>query len=123
MPSRVCIKLLTGLARSKGKSAVPGCQKTQHDHPNERRLSGSPRIPRFDLRLVVQNHVQQGIMDLKFSVVFDKAQFAEFVHKKAHARPGRADHLRQSFLTELSHDRLRLTFLAKICKQKEKASQ
>src|SRR3984893_8916521 len=86
-------------------------------------LSGNPRIPRFDLRLVVQNHVQQGIMDLKFSVVFDKAQFTELVHKKAHARPGRADHLRQSLLTELSHDRLRLTFLAKICKQKEKASQ
>jgi hypothetical protein len=39
-------------------------------------------IPRFDLRLVVQNHVQQGIMDLKFSVVFDEAQFAEFVHEK-----------------------------------------
>jgi hypothetical protein len=59
-------------------------------------------------------------MDLKFSVVFDEAQFAEFVHEKAHARPGRADHLRQRFLTKISHDRLRLAFLAEICKQKEK---
>jgi hypothetical protein len=42
-------------------------------------------IPRFDLGLVVQNHVQQGIMDFQFSVVFDKTQFAEFVHEKAHA--------------------------------------
>jgi hypothetical protein len=42
-------------------------------------------IPRFDLGLVVQNHVQQGIMDFQFSVVFDKTQFAEFVHEKAYA--------------------------------------
>jgi hypothetical protein len=54
-------------------------------------LSGSARIPRFDLGLVVQNHVQQGIMDFQFSVVFDEAQFAELVHEKAHARSGRAD--------------------------------
>src|ERR1700730_7903739 len=57
-------------------------------------------------------------MDLEFSVVFDKAQFAKFVHEKAHARSGRADHLRQRFLTKLSHDRLRLAFLAEICKQR-----
>jgi hypothetical protein len=62
-------------------------------------------------------------MDLKFSVVFDEAQFAEFVHEKAHARSGRADHLRQRFLTKFSHDRLRLAFLAKICKQKEKSGK
>jgi hypothetical protein len=42
-------------------------------------------IPRFDLGLVVQNHVQQGIMDFQFSVVIDKAQFAELVHEKAYA--------------------------------------
>src|ERR1700745_3393873 len=77
-------------------------------------------IPRFDLGLVVQNHVQQGIMDFQFSVVFDETQFAEFVHEKAHPRSGRADHLRQRFLTELSHDRLWPSFLAEICKQKEK---
>jgi hypothetical protein len=39
-------------------------------------------IPRSDLRLVVQNHVQQGIVDLDFSIVFDKAQFAKSVQKK-----------------------------------------
>src|ERR1700730_4936202 len=82
-------------------------------------LSGSARIPP-DLGIVVQDHVQQGIMDLEFSVVFDETQFAESVHKKAHARSRRADHLRQRFLTKISHDRLRPTFLAKICKQKEK---
>ena len=59
-------------------------------------------------------------MDFKFTIVFDEAQFAELVHEKADARSGRADHLRQGFLTELSHDRLRLALLAEICKQKEK---
>jgi hypothetical protein len=47
-------------------------------------------IPRFDLGLVVQNHVQQGIIDFQFSVVFDEAQFAEFVHEKAHPRSPKA---------------------------------
>jgi hypothetical protein len=62
-------------------------------------------------------------MDLEFSVVFDKTQFAESVHEKAHARSGRADHLRQSFLAELSHDRLRPAFLAEICEEKEKPGE
>ena len=62
-------------------------------------------------------------MDLKFTIVFDESQFAEPVHEKAHARSGRADHLRQGFLTEPSHDRLRLSLLAEICKQKEKSSK
>ena len=39
-------------------------------------LGGSARISRFDLGFVEQDHVQQGIMDLEFSVVFDKTQFA-----------------------------------------------
>ena len=38
-----------------------------------------------DLRLVVQDHVQQRVTDFQFSVVFDIAQFAKFVHEKAHA--------------------------------------
>jgi hypothetical protein len=42
-------------------------------------------IPRFDLGLLVQNHVQQGTMDFQSSIVFDKAQLAELVHEKTHA--------------------------------------
>jgi hypothetical protein len=42
-------------------------------------------IPRFDLGLVVQNYIQQGIMDFQFSVILDKTQFTEFVHEKAYA--------------------------------------
>src|ERR1700738_2381857 len=86
-------------------------------------LSGSARIPRFGLCLVEQDHVQQGIMDLDFSVVFDETQFAEFVHKKAHARSGRANHLRQRFLTKRSHDRLWPAFLPEICKKKEEPGE
>jgi hypothetical protein len=33
-------------------------------------------IPRFDLGLVVQNHVQQGIMDFQFSVVSSQEDMA-----------------------------------------------
>ena len=62
-------------------------------------------------------------MDFQFSVVFNKTQFAEFVHEEAHARSGRADHLRQCFLTKLSYDWLRPAFLAEICKQKEKSGE
>ena len=80
-------------------------------------------IPPFDLGLLVQNHVQQGFMDFEFSVVFDKAQLAEFVHEEADARSRGADHLRQHFLTVLSDDRLPTTFLAEICKEKEKSGE
>ena len=52
-------------------------------------------IPRFDRGLLVQNHVQQGIMHFQCSIVFDETQFAEFIHEEADARPGRANHLRQ----------------------------
>ena len=71
----------------------------------------------------MQDHVQQGIMDLELSVVLDKTQFAEFVHEKAHARSGRADHFRQRFLTKISHDRLRPAFLAEILQGEGEAAQ
>jgi hypothetical protein len=51
----------------------------------------------------VQNHVQQGIMNFPFSVVIDKTQFAEFVHKRARPRSGRADHLRQAAMGRIGY--------------------
>ena len=62
-------------------------------------------------------------MDFQFSIVFDVAQFAEFIHEMTDARPGRADHLREDFLTKLSDDRFRCVFLAEIRKEKENASE
>src|SRR6202049_4756472 len=76
-----------------------------------------------DLWLIVQDHVQQGIMDFQFSVVFNIAQLAELVHEKAHARSGLADHLREGFLTKCSDDRMRRSFLAEICKEKKNAGE
>jgi hypothetical protein len=48
-----------------------------------------------------------------------KPNLRNLFHEKPHARSGRADHLRQCFLSELAHDRLRPAFLAEICKEKE----
>jgi hypothetical protein len=80
-------------------------------------------ITRFDLGLVIQDHVQQGIVDFDCSIVFDIAQFAKFVHEKTHARSSGADHLGKCFLTEPSYDRLRPAFLAEICKEKEQPGE
>jgi hypothetical protein len=38
-----------------------------------------------DLWLVIQDHIQQGVTDFDFSVVFDIAQFTKFIHEKTHA--------------------------------------
>src|SRR6202023_3532736 len=73
----------------------------------------------FNLRLIVENHVQQGTVDLDAAVVVNKTQFQKFVHEKTHARSRRADHLRQCLLADFRDDWLRPTFLAKIC-QKQK---
>ena len=62
-------------------------------------------------------------MYFQFPIVADIAQFTEFVHEEAHARSGRADHLRERLLAKLSDDRLRLAVLAEICKKKQKAGE
>src|SRR4029077_3320910 len=72
------------------------------------------------LRLVAQNHIQQGTMDLDAAVVIDQAQLSEFVHEEAHAGPGRSDHFRKRLLANLRYDRLRPAFLAEI-RQKQKS--
>jgi hypothetical protein len=71
------------------------------------------------VRLIVEDHVQQGTVDFNVAVVINKTQFPEFVHEKAHARSRRADHLRQGLLADFRYDWLWPTFLAKI-RQKQK---
>jgi len=56
---------------------------------------------RFNLRLIVQNHVQQGTVDFNVAVVIDKAQLPKLVHEKTDARSRRADHLGERLLTDL----------------------
>jgi hypothetical protein len=64
------------------------------------RLSRVSSRLRFNLWLIVQNHVQQGTVNLDMAVVINKAQFTKFVHEKTHARSRRADHLRQCPLAD-----------------------
>ena len=96
----VRMRSCSSIRRQRGAHlASIGCQNQNEAHPRRVMLAHSVGglsmlalrrlfctnwfIPRFDLGLVVQNHVQQGIMDFQFSIVFDKAQFSEFVHEKS----------------------------------------
>jgi hypothetical protein len=47
-----------------------------------------------DFRLLVQNHIQQGTVDLNMAVVINQAQSPKFVHEEADACSRRADDLR-----------------------------
>src|SRR5471032_1729788 len=54
------------------------------------------------LGFVVQN-VQQRIVNFQVSIVFDEPQFAEFVHEKADASPGGADHRCERLLADFRY--------------------
>jgi hypothetical protein len=59
----------------------------------------------------MQDHVQQGIMNLQAPVVFDEPKFAKFVHEKAHTRPCGPDHFCERLLADFRYDRLWPPFL------------
>src|SRR4029453_2450962 len=73
--------------------------------------------------IVVQDHIQKGIMDLQVTVVLDEPELAELVHEAAYARPRGADHLRERLLANLRNDRLRSAFLAEIRQQEKSPRQ
>ena len=60
-------------------------------------------------------------MDFEVSVVADVAQLSKLVHKVAHAGARRADHVRESLLTDLRYHWFRLPVLAEIRQQKQRA--
>jgi len=66
------------------------------------------------MRFLVQNDIQQWGVDFDLAVVVNQAQFSKFVHKKAHAGAGRADHFRERLLADLGDDGLGSTVLTKI---------
>jgi hypothetical protein len=76
-----------------------------------------------NLRLIVENHVQQGTVDFNVAVVINKTQFPKFVHEETHAGSRRANHLRQCLLADFRYDWLRPTFLAKISQKQEDPCQ
>ena len=65
-------------------------------------------------KLVVENDIQQRTVHLETAVVVDEAQFPEAVHEETDPRAGRADHLGQSFLTDLGDHGFRNAFLAEM---------
>jgi hypothetical protein len=76
-----------------------------------------------DFRLLMQNQIQQGAMDLNVAVIFNKAQLPKLVHEEAHARPRGADHLRQRLLADFRQNGFGLAFLPEICKKQEGSRQ
>ena len=56
-------------------------------------------------------------MNFEMSVVINETQLAEFVHEVTHARPSRANHLIERFLTDLREDWLRSALLSEIGQQ------
>jgi hypothetical protein len=46
-------------------------------------------------RGIVEDHVEQSGVNLQIAVVLEEAELAELVHEGAHARPRRADCLRE----------------------------
>jgi len=86
-------------------------------------ISRSSNASAPDLRLIVENHVQQGAVDFDAAVVVDKAQFSEFVHEETHAGSRRSDHFCQCLLADFRYDWLRPTFIAKIRQKQENPRQ
>ena len=72
-----------------------------------------------DVRLLVQNHIQQRTMDFYAAVVIDKTQFSKFVHESTDARSRRADHLCECLLADFRQDRFGFAFLPKIREKQE----
>src|SRR5581483_734965 len=77
----------------------------------------------LQLRLFVQDCVQQGTMHLDLSVVADQSELAKFVQEKTHAGSGRPYHLRQGCLIDRSLDGCWLAVFSEVGQQKKKACQ
>jgi len=73
--------------------------------------------------LVVKDDTQEGIVDVNLAVVFDEAQFPEFVHEQIDPGPCCANHLRQHLLRYFREHFLRLALLAEAREQQQSARQ
>src|SRR5450631_2459490 len=62
-------------------------------------------------------------MDTNSTVVFDKTEFSEAVHKEVHTRPGCPDHLRQSLLSNVWKKHFTLSWLIKSGHKEENSCQ
>ena len=71
----------------------------------------------------MQDNAQEATVDVEPAVVVDEAKLFELVHEMTDARPGGADHLRQTLLADFGEDGLGTAFFAKMRKQQENSSQ
>ncbi len=72
--------------------------------------------------LVVQGHVNEGIVNFQSAVVVNKAQLPELIHKLIDVRPRRAHHLRQGFVAYLRNT-FRLAFFTVAREQQQNTRQ
>jgi hypothetical protein len=68
----------------------------------------------------MDNHVEKGCVHLQMAVVFDQAEFPEFVHKIVDPRARGPDPGSQDFLADLGDHRLQLPILAEVREEKKK---
>jgi hypothetical protein len=63
---------------------------------------------------VVEHDVEQRTVNFQPTVIVNKPQLSEPIHKEVNPRPGRADHFRQSLLANFRDYTLRSSFLSKM---------
>jgi hypothetical protein len=70
---------------ARGFGTIPQVAQPSRQSEARKLFHPAARVLHFDLRLVVQHHVQQ-LWISSFSVVINIAPFVEFVHEEAHGK-------------------------------------
>ena len=71
----------------------------------------------------MQDNIEERAVDFQSAVVFNQAQFPEFIHKQANPRASGADHICQGFLADFWNDRLGLAFFPNVGEQQKNPGQ
>ena len=64
--------------------------------------------------LVVEDHIEEGAVDMYAAVVLNEAELAEPIEKETHTRARSANHLGERCLANFRNDRVRFPFFAKV---------
>jgi hypothetical protein len=64
--------------------------------------------------LIVEDHIEEGAVDVYTAIVLNEAKLAEPIQKETDARARGADDFGQRFLTDLRNDGLRFSFFAEV---------
>ena len=71
----------------------------------------------------MKDDVEKGAVDSQSTVVLNKAELPELVHKGTDPASRRSNHLRQGLLADVQNNGLRLAFFAKVRQQQQNAGQ